>query len=579
MKTPTIKILIFIVFLFSLAKISVAQNPKRIKYKGYYKNIPVFDIHSLDYKYYGKYGNYVEDIISKDSLTLYLKGFDKGDDVTIVFSCSEPVIGTYTEKVDRLNKDVAPEYYGVITAEASSRVLFLDKDGEPFYSLVAEPDRRKFEYKGFSKSSPSEAEEQLQGMFNFRAALVKKGYVKQLVDAYQRELDDLLGKFAKENEFYIHTIDSKKFDYTEFNEASNDFIQATSSPNIDTDENREIILNSIDVWKKNLEEYSPGKKTRICDRNFDQIQFNITMGYLALGDGDKYSEFWQKCLDTRGMHTAETHARRYMPTLVANYKASVENKGKGLESELISENDKMESMIIVKGFVNSYLSTMFGNLFYVNDYFPANSDFVLSGKTAINSFDDETGNVTENLQYNYASFGKLGSLNYTTSGHPKGDKKYKLTFEYDRDTDKLSEITSNGKTLFTFKYGGDNGELSHIVYPRPNNETFVFRIDKVDEENIRFENIRVSGGETKLVTYNNWIEHTKDYKVTRLLLNGNGMFNIKRDSAGSIVEFQAVDPADNSITIPLEIETDYMGNAIKTKSRFSETESEFLYMY
>jgi hypothetical protein len=103
----------------------------------------------------------------------------------------------------------------------------------------------------------------------------------------------LVGKFAKAEDLQIFTIDSKKFDYTDFNEASNNFIAATSTPDISTDANKEIILKSIAVWTKNLGEYTPDKKGKISDKNIDEIQFNLAMGYLAIGDGEKFSEFWK----------------------------------------------------------------------------------------------------------------------------------------------------------------------------------------------------------------------------------------------------------------------------------------------
>jgi hypothetical protein len=566
-------------FFLLLVLVSSGQNPDNNKYSGYYKNIPLFNIDISGYNYYTKTSKYIQGILEKDSLSLELKGFNKGDEITIVFSCTDPIAKGSVEKEVTMNNGVPnTQYFKMVTASAESRVLFLNKEGRPIYFVVAQPKKTNIEDKGLKRSTESEAQKDLKSGYDFDAANIKKRYIRELMFAYQRELDLLVGKFAKAEDLQIFTIDSKKFDYTDFNEASNNFIAATSTPDISTDANKEIILKSIAVWTKNLGEYTPDKKGKISDKNIDEIQFNLAMGYLAIGDGEKFSEFWKKCIDTKGSSNAETKAKNFMPQLVENFQKSIENQGKVLIVEnFISDEQRLENMIVIKGFINSFLSSTLGNFYYIDDYFPANSDFV--SNVTVSKVHKE--NVTENIKYSYGMFGSLSGLQYEMKGHPNGDKNLTIGFKYDVKTQKLAEITSNSNTLFTINYSEDGKKIAEILFSKSPSENYSFKVNSSEQGKIGLENYQVfgTGKDPKLISASNRIDYSKDFNVADIYLNSRGASNIKRDAMGNITELSGTDPADNKVIISFEIETDKMGNAIKSKSQFGESNFNYLYMY
>lgn len=556
---------------------SIAQKPKNIKYKGYYKNMPLFNLNETNSNYYSKASEYVANIIKKDSLSLELKGFDKGEGITIVFSCSDPQTKAQVVSQERMvNNEKKTEYFEKITAYADSRVIFLDKTGKPFYYITAEPKKNNYESTGFKRDSRKTAQSDLKSNYDFKIEKVKSGYIRELYRAYQKELDILLGKFAKKEKFQVFTINSKNFDYSEFNDASNNFVKATSSPEINLESNQILIKQAIEVWTKNLNEFEDNKKARINPKNLDAIQFNLTMAYLVLGDGENYSKYWKKCIETKGSNNAEASAKWFMPTLVDNYQLSIENLTKEMKTDEFVSNEKIfENMIIANAFMNSYLSGLFGNLYYIDNYFPTNPCFVLSASVTKNHNNDGD----ELIKYNYGRFGELTSLKYEIKNRPDKNVNIDFKFIYDDKTDRIEKILANGKIVFDIVYPEDENSISQFLFYKSKEEKYSFRLNKVSDTKIQINFMKMTNSaDPKLISKYNRIEFNNNL-ITDLSLAQNGSYKIKRDQNGNIVELTGSDPADNSVLIPFVVELDEKDNVIKSSCKFSSTKFNINYMY
>ncbi len=122
------------------------------------------------------------------------------------------------------------------------------------------------------------------------------------------------------------------------------------------EESRELIKKSIDVWSQYAQEYQPGKNTKVCDLNIDEIYYNLVMGYLALGEGEGLNNSWKKCLEIEGNSTAEAYAKEYVERMVGNADVYIKNKGKGFEPlEIMTDKKRYNDMIFLKGIFSVYL--------------------------------------------------------------------------------------------------------------------------------------------------------------------------------------------------------------------------------
>ncbi len=110
--------------------------------------------------------------------------------------------------------------------------------------------------------------------------------------------------------------------------------------------------------------------------------------------------------------------------------------------------------------MNYYLSDISGNLLYVDNYFPANPEFLIKGTTTKTSKE----NGMETAQYTYSSFGNITHLKYETKGHSKRDTIINFNFKYDENTDRIKKILSNGKLLFNITYSDDQENIPQLIY-------------------------------------------------------------------------------------------------------------------
>ncbi len=551
-----------------------AQKPDKNKYDGYYPNIPIYQLSDIGYQFSQNSPEFVSNILEKDTLSLSLKGFEEGKGLSIVFYSSEPTIKASVEKeTKKVNDQSVTSYYSLITAKSESRVLILNEHGLPIEAITATPNMKWVNTKGFSKGSYDEAKKDLESRKKRESNSVRTKYVRALIKAYQAELDSRYGIFARKSTMRVFSIKAKKFNYDDFNAAISSFIEATSSENVNSEASQIIIKESIAVWEKYASEYQPGKKTKVCDVNMDEINFNLAMGYLAMGKGEKLKDHWNKCLEIKGNMTAEGYAKYYLPQMIENHEQYLAKKDKPREPiNLTSKEQQYNDMILLKTLLNFYLTEKHGNLGVISEYFPAQRQYLSSSKT-VKAYDEGT---KETITQNYTAYGKIESMIYTVEGGMNDDKTRRYSFKYNKGH--VSEVVLNGNLrLFSIKYA--NGLISEIKHHYSNNRSVTYKFSEAETGKTEIRLVVADGEKVQESRRINWVKYDENYNVTSVYISPYLNKELKYDQYGNIIEMTAVNLADNTFTMPLTVEVDNKGNAAKIESKGLNVTSTYKYMF
>nr|WP_319399623.1 hypothetical protein [uncultured Carboxylicivirga sp.] len=565
---------LLIVLTLVLTSSLFAQKPEKIKYKGYFNNIPAYQLKIDGYSTTYNIPEWAREIITKDTLDLQLKGFNTGSDLTIVFYCSEPQIkATVEEETNTVNNQKVTSYYSLVTATSENRLLILNKDGLPVEIITTEPDLTWANQKGFKKGNRADAAKELESAKKSSSEKVRKGYFKALTKAYQEELDNRYSHFQRLETMRVFSIKAKKFDYNDFNEATQTFVDATSSSDLNSESNIEKINAAINIWKEYENQYQPGKKTKVCDNNIDEIYFNLSMGYLARGQGEELKQYWKKCQAIKGNYTAEGYAQNYLPKMIENYNIYLVKKDEPFKPlDLSNPEQKYNNMILLKGFLNFYFTQKHGNLGVIADYFPSQPQYVNSVKTT-KTYDEGT---KETIKQTYAPYGKLTNMVYTVEGGMNDDKTRTYQFHYSKDV--VTEVILNGNSrLFEISY--ENGDISQIQHLYSNNRKIVYKFSKTEPGKTEIKITMVDGDKSQESKRANWIKYDENYNVTGMYFSPFSTREIKYDSNGNIIELTASNLADNLVTAPFTITTDEKGNATKSETKGMIATSSFEYIF
>lgn len=551
-----------------------AQKPEKNKYEGHYKNIPAYQLNIDGYAASYSTPEWIEELIKKDTLDLQLKGFNKGNDLNIVFYCSEPELKASVEKeTKKVNEQSVTTYYALVSARSESKVLVLNKEGLPIEIITTEPDYTWVNDKGFSRSNYDEAAKEMDKAKSSNGEKVKQKYIRALIKAYQIELDNRYGCFNNESTIRVFSIKNKKFDYSDFNTATQSFIEATTSSEINSDANTEKIKEAIAVWEQYANEYEAGKKSKVCDVNIDEINFNLAMGFLALGEGNQLKTYWEKCLAVKGNYTAEGYAKTYLPQMINNHEEYLAKKDQPLKPiDLTSEEQKYNDMILYKTILNFYFTQKHGNLGVISQYFPSQSQYITTTSTT-KIYDEGT---KETIKQSYSPYGKLNDMIYSVEGGMNDDKTRRYNFRYSNN--QVSEVVLNGNLkLFTINY--ENNKISEIIHHFSNSKRVIYKFNMTEPGKTEIH-ISVAEGEkiqeSKRV---NWVKFDKDYHVTGIYISPFMTKELKYDKHGNIVEITAVNLADNTFTMPFTVEADEKGNAIQIDSNGLKVTSSYEYIF
>lgn len=551
-----------------------AQKPEKQKYNGYFSNIPSRNLQIDGYKMEYNVPNSVMDLMTKDTLNLQLKGYNEGNDLTFVFYCSEPTLKAFVEdETKKVNDKQVTQYYSIITAESDNRLVILNKDKVPVEIIDIEPDLRWVNKKGFDRSKYSEAEADLKRAQNTNNDEVIKRYIKALIKAYQYELDNRYSKFTRNETMRVFTIKEKSFDYSDFNAATQSFIELTSNADLNSPTNIAKIKSVIDIWQKYESEYQSGKKNKVSDVNIDEIYFNISMGYLVLGQGEELKNYWNKCLSLKGNYTAEGYARNYLPLMIDNYDTYLAKKDEEFKPlDLITPIQKYNDMILLKTFLNFYFTEKQGNLGVIMNYFPSQPQFIKKIKTI-----KDDGGTVETIEQTYSCYGKLKRMTYSVEGSIEDDITRDLSFSYIGD--KISNVYMNGNAkLFHINYD-DNEKITNIEHIFKNDRKIVYNFENTEPGKTELRVSYIDGEKTEENKHVNWVKYDVNYNVTGVYMAPYVTRQINYDTNYNIIELNAINLGDNTVTIPISITTDDKGNATISEFNGMKTTNSYEYIY
>ncbi|MFA8435622.1 MAG: hypothetical protein ACEPOZ_13970 [Marinifilaceae bacterium] len=559
---------VLIAFLFSAS----GQKPTKIKYKGYFKNIPTYRLDGLSYRFQYRVGEIFKAAMAYRDIKLELKGIEQGDDLTFLLISSEPEIKEWVETIVReVNDEEKETFVANMEVSADSKLLVMDSKGNVLHIVEVEPDLSYINYHGIERPTYVMALRDKDNAHCERGSRMRDRYVKALFDAYQKELDNLFGAYTHEETLRVFTLKGKKYDYSDFNEATLAFQKATQTPQVGSDENRKIILDAISVWKSYEDEYEEGKKSKVSDVNIDAIDYNLMMGYLALGEGSNLEDYWDECLYIEGNTIAETYAKRYVPQMITNYRNSGRNEEASLKPiELNSDRKKFNDMIIMKAFLNTYLTSINENMRVMLDYFPAQNACISRGSSK-RIHDDGT---KETFSYDYNLFGKIQTLTYAITGGISDDRNIKLTFEYNENG--ISRVIINERwVLFAFKY--ENGYVSKVIRHYSGQYAEEITLKELTEGKIDLTVFLYEERQNEKVNSFS-IKYNKDFQIMSLTLDDFHTGGMKYDEFGNWIEISGVTSENPGLKFPVANETDAKGNAIRTKMEGFVMESQYDYL-
>jgi len=558
-----------------LCVVAYSQKPLKMKYQASYTNIPVYKLNNLKYNYKLSSSAYVAKVLADFKKPLRLKGLDQGDDLSIVLYVDTPTLSMDVDETYKIvNEKKVYTYRKLVSATGKSCLLIINNKGELLKKILLTGEDKVYSSEGFSRSTYSEAKKDLDGVSSRDKTFVKNSYLIRINKNYQKKLDNLFGHFLKEGKVRLYKIKSKKFDYSDFNEASMAFKNATDTLNTSNAIDHSVIIKSISTWESYAALYKKGKKSKVSDKNIGQIYFNICLGYLALGDGENIQKYLKSSLDIKGNNNAEFYLKQKAEPMLANY-----NEGKALNSENLEPVTKLftdaalyNNMVFLRGIMNPYLTQKNGNLGVVGEYFPSQSYFLLESKTT-KTYKQGTKEI---IECKYKSFGNIETLEYSVEDEIDGNRNYKYSFEYCKDGI-YKVLSKQGRKIFSVKYA--SGKISEITQYISKSTSIKYKVNLAAEGKLNLNMFILSENKIKKNPGNNFIKYTDDFKINSLSL---GLFfskNIKYDQYGNIVELSGLNAADNSFTIPFKNTMDSKGNITHMLCGELDQISEYKYMF
>ncbi|WP_075591559.1 hypothetical protein [Labilibacter marinus] len=615
------KKLLLSAFVLSIGTMAMAQKPEKNKVEGYYNNIPkqVLNISGLSYEHKAGISKTFDEKIT-DKHDLSIDGFGSGNDIKLVLTSTEPVITTRVAEETKTSADNTrtTTYTALIEARANTKVLILDKNNQLINYFDVIPDYKWVDKDGFDRSSFTAANEELKGLNTAsNRAKCKSDYVSMAVKAAQQKLNEDYGKGVFTKKFRVYTIKAKKFDYTDFNDATNAFISAFSTAEINSEANKKAIDNAIVVWQNYESQYLEGKKSKVCDVNIDEIYMNLAVGYLVKGDGENLKKYWQKCLDYKGNHTAEGYFKFVAPRLIDNYDYYLAKGKDDLtpidKRTLISETEVFNNKVFLQGIFSTYLSSKV-NLLYPEELFAPNSLYLgKAEKEIIYKHED----LSQKLTCLYGPFGKISNVTLSTKMAAGVDSEgllakcdlvksdSTLTYSFVYKNNRIESILLNNKTtLFKLRYC-DEGYISGISYYGMYKRAVTYGINRPDETGkidinlalINRSTTDVMERQKASITFDD-NELIKDIRIApyttkkrvRVLENGHMVYKtigvmplsshgIEHDESGNVTKFTYYDFADNPKEVIVTNEVDEHGNAIKSSTDIKEVNTSYTYIF
>ncbi len=595
----------------------IAQKTERIKFEGYYNNIPSqrLDISTYSFEFASGISKSFDQKASDINITL--DGFEKGDDLRIVFCSTEPQLTPRIVEEQVMVQDVAKtKYTAKLEARANTKIILVNKDNQIIDYFDVEPDYKWIDNEGFDKWSRADAREELKRVnSSSERTSCKNKYVSQSIKAASLQLNKRYGKGAFQEKFRVFTIKPKKFDYTDFNEATQGFINAISTPDINSDANTKAIDHAIATWSNYESQYVDDKSSKVSNTNIDEIYMNLAVGYMVKGDGENLKKYWAKCKEFKGNLTAEGYFTWIVEPVLDNYEQFLAKGNQPLQvidnNQLLSETDAFNNKVFLNGLFSAYLTSKV-NLLYVEDQFAPNYLFLGKHEKTIKH---KHSDLTINQTFNYGAFGRISDITFKTKyGKDEDVELLKETQLVHSDTtlhysfeyldNQIIEVNSNDKKLFEVEYYED-GLISNVIYYGMDDRMVIFELGEKDENGnieMRVDMLKTSTRESVVnekasikLDADNFISdirvapYTTKKRVKRIE-NGKtiygtvnlmrlGTHRVEHDANGNVTKFRYSDFADNPVEVTITNTVDEYGNATQSSSNISEVTNTYKYIF
>lgn len=563
--------LTFIIFSVFLSSKLFAQKPEAIKYEGHYKNIPKKKLPYEGYIASFSVSPEVQKIITNRKLKLSLKGFDNSGGNKIILYISDPKPVSKVKMLENTTANGESKYTIKISANADSKLLILNNEGKLFDHFSVEPNFALVDQSFLQKNSYSEAAKALKKVESENFHFVKGNYVTQLIHAYKEKLNATYGVYIRKNPIKIFKIASNKFDYSNFNVAVDNFIKATRSSDVNSAQSVLLINNALAVWERYAESYEVGKKAKVSSLNIDEINFNLAMGYLAIGDGEKLNLYWRKCLEVKGNNDAEKQAAPFVSEMIQNcdlYMPSTFKTSKTVEP--LSENEKFNNMVLFKILMGHHLNKAMGFLGFNLACLPSQIPYVKAFST---EFRHKT--TTSLIKSEVSLFGKYKSLTFESVG--KGSKiNDKYTFEY--NVSGISEVVkNNNQIILSVGYASDR--ITEVIKPKSYSEKMVYKFIETGEHELEVHLAALNNGEYKELPDIYKIKYDEHYRITSMNFEEYTINNVAYDRYGNAKEVAWTGAGGKKKIDTYSIKYDKKGNCTMLQNDYLEQKSSLKYVF
>jgi len=544
-----LKYLILLAFcLFNL--FIYGQKPDNISFEGYLKNNPKCYLPEKPYTIKYAVSDWFKEQMNEKEVKLELKGYEEGNGYTFIFTADDPELKAEVKESFNMTTQ-KKEYKAIVKAESNPKIIILNEKNERAYEISFTPELQMAKSEGLGvKATEAEADAQNKDIISKKSDYLKKMYVKEVINAYQDTLDAYFGKYNKQEKFRMALIKPKSFNYDDFNGAVEKFKVAVSTPEINVAD----VESSIEILEKCAQEYQPGKKTRICDLNIDELYLNLVQAYMVIGDYENAKVNWEKCNEIKGNRTAEGYVMRFYTQQLENINNYPVSKANYNPTPLVSENVKRSNQLFFNLFFNYYLSQAHGNLSIIMDYVPV---YISNLKSLEAIYKGDDIEVKIAAEYNSEV---PTTLKYNKTEEGERPKNYNFNFHYDNY--KIISVIQNDNKKFEMSYEGD---ILKQVQIRLNQQyQYIYNLNYDNPEKVEIKLQVVNNGVSKDSHYNYYVKLNNDGTVNGYFLDTYHLKENVYDTNKNWIGIKGTNEnTGQNFEYNFTIETDENGNFIK----------------
>lgn len=552
-----------LISILALSLNGFGQKQEKSFFDGYLKNEPKEYIPEKAYTVKYATSEWFKEKIKEHSIDLELKGFTKGNGYSIIIVSDDPEL--VSDVIEDKNLQTGTTTYkGVVKATSNHMIKIVTEDNELAYEFTITPKLflARSEALGV-KATKAEALEQNKEIIEKKSDYLKKVYVKELLNEYQEALDSYFGKYNKPVKYRIYKIKPKKFNYDDYNSATDKFISAVSSEII----NKEEISAAIAIWEKCKEEYQPGKKTRICDVNIDALHLNLAQAYLAKEDYENAKLNMDKCISIKGNSGTETMVNQFFAMQLDHFENYPISRKNFSPKSMLNKNTIRNRNLFFNLILSYRLTETHREIRILQDYYPVNTSS-LREVNALHYLDDY---IQEKLIIKYNDSGAPISTNYKLLENKEVTKDYYFVFNYNED--KITSVDLNGRLKYEIKYDGDF--ISEIHYNPGRSQGMIYVFDYSDPEKININVSYIMDGVEKESTSRNYVILTEEGYLKRYLLDVYSSKDQVYDKKGNLIGMKGENESTGvEYTINFISEFDDRGLVIKRK--LNETDEYYI---